>query len=99
MTLPIIAVREVRKRFGATEVLRGVSFAVDAGECVGLAGINGAGKTTLLKCMLDFGTPESGTIDLVLAEDIGRIVRRVKYGFKWHGQLLRPEEVIAQRFG
>ena len=33
------------------------------------------------------------------AEDEGRIVRRVKYGFKWHGQLLRPEEVIAQRFG
>jgi len=33
------------------------------------------------------------------AEDDGRIVRRVKYGFKWHGQLLRPEEVIAQRFG
>jgi molecular chaperone GrpE (heat shock protein) len=33
------------------------------------------------------------------AEDDGRIARRVKYGFKWHGQLLRPEEVIAQRFG
>ena len=32
-------------------------------------------------------------------EEDGRIVRRVKYGFKWHGQLLRPEEVIAQRFG
>jgi molecular chaperone GrpE (heat shock protein) len=33
------------------------------------------------------------------AEDDGRIVRRVKYGFRWHGQILRPEEVIAQRFG
>ena len=33
------------------------------------------------------------------AEDDGRIVRRVKYGFKWHDRLLRPEEVIAQRFG
>ena len=33
------------------------------------------------------------------AEEDGRIVRRVKQGFMWHGQLLRPEEVIVQRFG
>ena len=33
------------------------------------------------------------------AEEDGRIVKRVKQGFKWHGQLLRPEEVIAQRYG
>jgi len=33
------------------------------------------------------------------AENDGRIVRRVKYGFRWHGQILRPEEVIEQRFG
>ena len=33
------------------------------------------------------------------AEEDGRIVKRVKQGFTWHGQLLRPEEVIAQRFG
>lgn len=32
-------------------------------------------------------------------EEDGRIVKRVKQGFKWHGQLLRPEEVIALRFG
>jgi molecular chaperone GrpE (heat shock protein) len=33
------------------------------------------------------------------AEEDGRIVKRVKQGFMWHGQLLRPEEVIVQRFG
>jgi molecular chaperone GrpE (heat shock protein) len=32
------------------------------------------------------------------AEEDGRIVKRVKQGFMWHGQLLRPEEVIVQRF-
>lgn len=32
------------------------------------------------------------------AEDDGRIVRRLKRGFLWHGKLLRPEEVISQRF-
>jgi molecular chaperone GrpE (heat shock protein) len=33
------------------------------------------------------------------AEEDGRVVKRVKQGFMWRGQLLRPEEVIAQRFG
>jgi len=32
-------------------------------------------------------------------EEDGRIVKRVKQGFKWHGKVLRPEEVIALRFG
>lgn len=33
------------------------------------------------------------------AEDDGRIVMRVKRGFVWHDQVLRPEEVVAKRFG
>ena len=40
-----------------------------------------------------------GYVAAECAEEDGRIVKRVKQGFKWHGQLLRPEEVIAQRFG
>ncbi|AXA91046.1 ABC transporter ATP-binding protein [Massilia sp. YMA4] len=46
----------------ARPVLDGVSLAVAPGECVGLAGVNGAGKTTLLKCILDFVTPQAGSI-------------------------------------
>jgi molecular chaperone GrpE (heat shock protein) len=34
-----------------------------------------------------------------LPEEDGRIVMRVKRGFVWRGKLLRPEEVIAKRFG
>jgi molecular chaperone GrpE (heat shock protein) len=33
------------------------------------------------------------------AEDEGRIVMRVKRGFLWRDQILRPEEVVAKRFG
>ncbi len=33
------------------------------------------------------------------AEDDGKIVKRLKCGFTWHGRVLRPEEVIAKRFG
>jgi molecular chaperone GrpE (heat shock protein) len=32
-------------------------------------------------------------------EEDGRILKRVKQGFKWHGKVLRPEEVVALRFG
>jgi ABC-type multidrug transport system ATPase subunit len=39
----------VRAGYGAADVLRGVSFAVRAGEVVGLVGPNGCGKTTLVR--------------------------------------------------
>lgn len=54
--------RTFRPTRPARPVLDGVSLAVAAGECVGLAGVNGAGKTTLLKCVLDFVTPQAGSI-------------------------------------
>jgi ABC-2 type transport system ATP-binding protein len=48
--MAIIEVSDVRKRYadGAVEALRGVSFAVEAGEVFGLLGPNGAGKTTTI---------------------------------------------------
>ncbi len=50
--------------------------------------------------MVDFGVHRViGYVAAETAEEDGRIVKRVKQGFKWHGKILRPEEVIAQRFG
>lgn len=45
-------------------MLDGVDLALAPGEILGLAGVNGAGKTTLLRCLLDFCTPDSGTITI-----------------------------------
>jgi Cu-processing system ATP-binding protein len=52
----------VTKRFGATEVLRGIDLRVERGRIMGLVGPNGAGKTTLIKMLLRLTHPTSGVI-------------------------------------
>src|SRR5262249_44713229 len=60
----MLHVDTLHKRYGALEVVRGVSFHVPRGECFGLLGPNGAGKTTTLRCCLGLTNPDSGTIRL-----------------------------------
>jgi lipooligosaccharide transport system ATP-binding protein len=59
-----LIVRELRKSFGPKEVIKGIGFAVRAGECFGLLGPNGAGKTTTLRCCLGLTAADSGSIEL-----------------------------------
>jgi len=60
----MLQVRGLRKSYSGTEVVRGVSFGVAAGECFGLLGPNGAGKTTTLRCCLGLTRSDGGTITL-----------------------------------
>jgi ribose transport system ATP-binding protein len=66
----VFQARDLRKSFGGTEALSGVSIVVHEREIVGLVGENGAGKSTLLKIVSGLHRPDSG--DLVLR---GRSVR------------------------
>jgi beta-exotoxin I transport system ATP-binding protein len=59
-----LEVRDLRKRFGAVEALRGVSFAVAPGEVFGYLGPNGAGKTTTLRILLGLVRQSSGSARL-----------------------------------
>jgi Cu-processing system ATP-binding protein len=52
----------VTKRFGKSEVLRGVDLTVERGRVLGLVGPNGTGKTTLIKLLLRLAHPTSGVI-------------------------------------
>ena len=64
LALAVLTVHELHKKFGALEVVRGVSFEVRTGECYGLLGPNGAGKTTTLRCCLGLTAPDTGEIRL-----------------------------------
>jgi polar amino acid transport system ATP-binding protein len=62
MLEPIIQIKNVKKRFGRVEALRGVSLDVNEGEVVVIVGPSGSGKTTLLRCMNRLEEYEEGTI-------------------------------------
>ena len=59
-----VSVTNLRKRYGATEAVCGVSFQVGVGRIFGLLGPNGAGKTTTLECILGLREPDSGSIQI-----------------------------------
>lgn len=58
----LLEARGVTKSYGAVRALRGVDFAVNRGEVVGLVGDNGAGKSTLLKVLCGAHAPDDGTL-------------------------------------
>jgi len=58
----MLEVREVYKRFGGIEALRGVSLDVHVGEIFGIIGPNGAGKTVLLNIITNIYPPDNGEV-------------------------------------
>jgi ABC-type branched-subunit amino acid transport system ATPase component len=61
---PLLAVDGVRAGYNGTEILRGVSVRLDAGEAVTIIGPNGAGKSTLLKVVMGYLVPYEGEVRL-----------------------------------
>jgi simple sugar transport system ATP-binding protein len=62
MTEPLLVAKDLVKRYGSVEALRGASFQAAAGEVTSLIGDNGAGKSTLVKCLSGAEIPNSGEI-------------------------------------
>src|SRR5881398_729896 len=61
LTVPgVLAIRDLRKRYGTTDALKGVDLTVGEGELVGLLGPNGAGKSTLVKIACGLVRPSAG---------------------------------------
>jgi ABC-2 type transport system ATP-binding protein len=61
---PPVVVRDVRKKFGATIALDGLSLDVARGQMCGVIGPDGAGKTTLLRVICGLIAPDAGTVQV-----------------------------------
>ena len=62
--MSVLEVKDLKKSFGKTEVLKGVSFTLDEGEVLSIIGSSGSGKTTILRCINQLETPNSGYISV-----------------------------------
>ncbi|MFB6269784.1 MAG: ATP-binding cassette domain-containing protein [Halobacterium sp.] len=62
---PVVVADGVRKAYGDTAAVDGVSLSVGAGEVFALVGPNGAGKTTLVRCLTGTTAPDAGTVELL----------------------------------
>ena len=62
--MALLEVKNIRKSFGKTEVLKGIDFSMEKGDVVAVIGSSGSGKTTLLRCINFLETPDVGTITL-----------------------------------
>lgn len=62
--MAILEVKDIKKSFGKTEVLKGISFSLNEGEVISIIGSSGSGKTTLLRCLNFLETADSGTISV-----------------------------------
>ncbi len=62
--MAILEVKDLKKNFGKTQVLKGVSFTVEEGEVLSIIGSSGSGKTTILRCVNQLETPDSGYISV-----------------------------------
>lgn len=58
----ILEVKNIKKDFGKTKVLKGVSFSLEKGQVLAIIGSSGSGKTTLLRCLNFLETPDQGEI-------------------------------------
>ncbi len=66
----MLEVKNLKKRFGAFEAVKGISFTVSKGEVLGFLGPNGAGKSTTMRMITGFLPPSDGTA-VICGHDIG----------------------------
>jgi lipopolysaccharide export system ATP-binding protein len=80
----ILTVKDLYKRFGRKEVVRGVNFSMHNGEVAGLLGPNGAGKTTIFYMIVGFLKPSTGTVSLDEADITSEpMYRRARQGIAY----------------
>ncbi len=82
--MSLIAITEVKKRFGDVEVLKGINLDVERGEVVAIIGKSGSGKSTLLRCVNGLEMIDDGSIMVagaqLINDDLHLKALRLKVG-------------------
>jgi polar amino acid transport system ATP-binding protein len=98
--MPLIALEDVRKKFGDNEVLKGVTLRVEPGEVIAIIGKSGSGKSTLLRCVNGLEQIDGGAImvaDAQLGNDELRLrALRLKVGMIFQQFNLFPHLTVGR---
>jgi phospholipid/cholesterol/gamma-HCH transport system ATP-binding protein len=100
----MISVRDLRVKYGATEILHGVSFDVRRGETLVIMGGSGSGKSTLVRTLIGLEKPSSGHV-LIKGKDIAAIGEdeldevRKKIGMSFQGGALFGSMTVGENVG
>ncbi len=93
----LLRIKNIKKRYGAKEALKGISLDIYKGEILGLLGVNGAGKTTLSSIIATLHPPTEGDIEcegVSIYDDIATY--RYKIGFCPQRPNLDPALTLEQ---
>jgi len=91
-----IEVKDLRKAFKDTDVLKGVNFEVNRGEIFALLGSNGAGKTTIINILSTLLKPDGGTAS-VCGYDAARQPEKVRRSISLTGQFAAVDGMLTGR--
>ena len=100
--MPVLQVNNLRKGFGNTEVLKGVSFSLEKGQVLAIIGSSGSGKTTLLRCLNFLETADEGEIwvegkQLLASRDEEAIRQnRLHFGLVFQNFNLFPQYTVLE---
>ena len=99
MAEPFLSIRQVRKDFGATTVVKDFSLDVAEGEFVSFLGPSGCGKTTVLRMVAGFEEPSAGRITIG-GHDVTRLKPNQRnIGMVFQAYALFPNLTVAQNIG
>ena len=89
-----LEVKELKKSFGETEVLHGISFHVASGSALGLLGRNGAGKTTTIRILMDVFKANNGSL---LLDGKPFLAKEYQIGYLPEERGLYPKKTVGEQ--
>jgi len=100
-TVPILKIKDLRKKFGDNDVLNGFTMELFEGENLVIMGKSGSGKSVMIKCLVGLMLPDSGEIT-IMNNDILKLKRREldtlrkEIGFLFQGSALYDSMTVRE---